>query len=367
MKIVIPRIIENRKQLKWDWSGSVTNLKKSLEKIEVIEEKNIFFSFKMKMNVLFEKIHFRRNDFNLSNIKIANKKIDLKPEDVCLTFDEFPLDKKCKNIYIYQDLSVGYLLDLEQSRNKKFESSGYCNISHNALKRRNDYQLGFYENVAGVFTMSKWLASYLVNFQNIPSAKVHYVGAGINIKPELIDYSRKNRKRFLFIGKDFYRKSGDLVYNAFDFLQKNYMSDAELYIIGPDISPINITNSNVHFLGNLPSERVKDYYNLCDVFVMPSRFEAFGIVFVEALSYGLPCIGRNLMEMPNFIEHGKTGRLISEYEENYVKLADEMFALIKDESAFENVKLLRDSYISEFSWDTVAKKMVRVMEENYNS
>ena len=69
-------------------------------------------------------------------------------------------------------------------------------------------------------------------------------------------------------------------------------------------------------LGNLPADKVQYYYNICDVFVLPSRFEAFGIVFVEALCYGLPCIGRNLMEMPNLIQNNETGLLIPAEEEN---------------------------------------------------
>ena len=48
---------------------------------------------------------------------------------------------------------------------------------------------------------------------------------------------------------------------------------------------------------------------MCDVFCMPSYFEAYGLVFVEALTFGLPCIGRNCYEMPYFIEEGKTGLL----------------------------------------------------------
>ena len=69
-------------------------------------------------------------------------------------------------------------------------------------------------------------------------------------------------------------------------------------------------------LGNLPADKVQYYYNICDVFVLPSRFEAFGIVFVEALCCGLPCIGRNLMEKPNLIQNNETGLLIPAEEEN---------------------------------------------------
>ena len=38
LKIVIPRIIHNKEQLTWDWSGTITNIKKNLGKYEIVEE-----------------------------------------------------------------------------------------------------------------------------------------------------------------------------------------------------------------------------------------------------------------------------------------------------------------------------------------
>lgn len=127
---------------------------------------------------------------------------------------------------------------------------------------------------------------------------------------------------------------------------------------------MEFNNPNVYFLGNLPADNVQYYYNLCDVFVLPSRFEAFGIVFVEALSYGLPCIGRNLMEMPNLIQNNETGLLIPAEEKNPQVLADKMYNLIKDESFFRNAQMKQDYYKAEFSWDTVAKRMISVMKQD---
>ena len=43
--------------------------------------------------------------------------------------------------------------------------------------------------------------------------------------------------------------------------------------------------------------------NLCDYFVMPSKFEAYGLVFAEALIYGLPCIGKKCYARPEFINN----------------------------------------------------------------
>ncbi len=46
------------------------------------------------------------------------------------------------------------------------------------------------------------------------------------------------------------------------------------------------------------------------MFVLPSKFDAWGHVFVEAMGNGLPCIGTNCCAMPEIIEEGVTGRLV---------------------------------------------------------
>ena len=57
-------------------------------------------------------------------------------------------------------------------------------------------------------------------------------------------------------------------------------------------------------------EESAKYFNLCDFFVMPSRFEAYGLVFPEALIFGLPCIGKNICAVPEFIQDGENGKVL---------------------------------------------------------
>lgn len=95
--------------------------------------------------------------------------------------------------------------------------------------------------------------------------------------------------------------------------------------------------------------------NSCDIFCMPSYYEAYGLVFIEALVYGLPCIGRNCYEMPYFIEDGNTGLLID--KDDPEDLAKKMAALLEDYSFAERVREKRDWYVNEYSWDTVANRI----------
>lgn len=92
---------------------------------------------------------------------------------------------------------------------------------------------------------------------------------------------------------------------------------------------------------------------------MPSKFEAFGIVFIEALANGLPCIGRNSYEIPNFIENGKTGLLLE--NEDSDEVSDKILKILQSEYYFNNVIARHDYYVKEYSWDAVALRINNII------
>jgi len=66
----------------------------------------------------------------------------------------------------------------------------------------------------------------------------------------------------------------------------------------------------VRFAGFVPDAELPDLYRLCDVFVMPSTGEGFGIVFLEALACGKPVIGGNRDGTTEALANGRLGTLI---------------------------------------------------------
>jgi glycosyltransferase involved in cell wall biosynthesis len=67
---------------------------------------------------------------------------------------------------------------------------------------------------------------------------------------------------------------------------------------------------NVVITGFIPDENLKDYFLMSDVYVMPSYNEGFGIVFIEAMYYGLPVIAGNKDGSVDALLNGKLGTLI---------------------------------------------------------
>lgn len=69
----------------------------------------------------------------------------------------------------------------------------------------------------------------------------------------------------------------------------------------------------VHFAGYVSDFDLAEYYNLCDIFVLPStdKSEAFGLVYVEAMSCGKPVVGSRLPGVRTVIDDTVNGRLIT--------------------------------------------------------
>jgi glycosyltransferase involved in cell wall biosynthesis len=73
----------------------------------------------------------------------------------------------------------------------------------------------------------------------------------------------------------------------------------------------NILSESINLPGFIKDEEVIDHYLLSDVFVMPSRKEGFGIVFIEAMACGLPVIAGNIDGSVDALKQGELGTLVN--------------------------------------------------------
>jgi glycosyltransferase involved in cell wall biosynthesis len=72
--------------------------------------------------------------------------------------------------------------------------------------------------------------------------------------------------------------------------------------------------NHVTLTGYLPERELHDHYNLCDLFVMPSRGEGFGIVFLEALACGKPVVAGDEDGSREPLLDGELGTLIDPHD-----------------------------------------------------
>ncbi|HMO34621.1 MAG TPA: glycosyltransferase family 4 protein [Gemmatales bacterium] len=68
--------------------------------------------------------------------------------------------------------------------------------------------------------------------------------------------------------------------------------------------------AHVHFLGWQPEEVIRHHLQTSDIFIVPSRYESFGLIYPEAMRWGIPVIGCRVGGVPELIRDGETGILI---------------------------------------------------------
>jgi glycosyltransferase involved in cell wall biosynthesis len=94
------------------------------------------------------------------------------------------------------------------------------------------------------------------------------------------------------------------------------------------------TEPGVVSLGNLDKQCPEDWqrllaaYESADVFALPTRFEPFGIAFVEAMHFGLPCIGPDAWAVPEIIADGETGFTVP--PDNVEALTERLLDLLRN-------------------------------------
>jgi len=243
---------------------------------------------------------------------------------------------------------------------------GYPQISQKRIDRAMAWEKKVFGGLDIIFTFSEWLRQSFINDYNIAPDRVVVVGAGANIPvPDDCDKKEFDGKMILFIGIDFARKGGKVLLEAFQQVKK-VISDARLKVIGPlSLHGLPDGVENLGFISKMTSEgidRLRQAYLEASLFVMPSLYEPYGVVFLEAMAHGLPCVGADNCAMPEIIDHGKTGFLVPPGDAE--ALAERMVELLQDkELAATMGNRGRDKFVNSMKWDHVAERVVECLHE----
>lgn len=259
--------------------------------------------------------------------------------------------------FIYQDLSFDLLLKLDEDA-----AVPYGTLRRDEMLRARDRQQRIYARADGVLAMSGWLARSLVDDSGLPPEKVHVVHPGRSAVPTEGDLPVRSgpRRRLLLVGTDFLRKGGDVVVSALALLRKEVDPGITLTVVGPSRWPLpGGLPEGVSFLGPKPRHEVGALFDTHDLFVMPSRKEAFGIVFAEAIARGLPCVGRDAFAMPEIIEPGLTGALVD--GDDPATLASTIAAALADDALYAKCRERAEWVASHFSWGRAGAETVSVL------
>lgn len=173
---------------------------------------------------------------------------------------------------------------------------------------------------------------------------------------------QKKRIDLLFVGKDWKGKGGDIAVKTARILNERGVA-ACLHVVGVDLSG-SIRDSFVKFYGLLNKDSSSDrkqfekLFSTCDVLIVPSKAEGYGLAFVEAAAYGMPSLAYRSTGVITAIQDGRSGILIN-LSEDETAFANQIEMWFKQPEVYENLsKGARQHYEHEANWTTAISRLL---------
>jgi len=220
-----------------------------------------------------------------------------------------------------------------------------------------------------IITVSENVKLELAKYFNIDKKEILTINNGVDpdiFKPTFMDKD-KNSRKVLYVGRIEYRKGLFDLINSAEIVLNN-QNDVEFILIGKGSLEREITNEikkrgleeKVKLLGHLWRDKLIYYYQNSDIFVCPSHYEGNPLVLLEAMSCGLPVITTEIGN--GIVKEGVNGFMVPRGE--YKTLANRIITLLENEIIRKKMaKEARETILSNFTWDIVTEKILKIYEE----
>lgn len=170
---------------------------------------------------------------------------------------------------------------------------------------------------AAITATSRWAADDLLRDQPALRGRVHVMPYPVPLDgfdaawiDERAARPADEPVRVLFVGGDWARKGGPELLDA--WREGGFAERARLDVVSdsPLVRPLDAGGLSVHRGVRAYTPGWFELWRDADVFVLPTRGEAFGMVFQEAAAAGLPAVGTRINAIPEIVQHGATGLLV---------------------------------------------------------
>ena len=225
------------------------------------------------------------------------------------------------------------------------------------LKRRVAQALRSADRVVAVSYSTKASLERTFGFTKI---EVIYNGVDpVAFRPKEVQSPEEFRKKIklLFVGNLLKRKGADLLPQIMERLGERYVL---FYTGGPRSGAIS-RQANAISLGSVPREKLVDIYNMCDIFLFPSRLEGFGYVVAEAMACRKPVVCTNCSSLPELVVDKKGGFLCQ--RDNVEDFVEKITLLGADPGLRESIgDFNRQRILENFTLDKMADSYLQLYQ-----
>jgi len=229
-----------------------------------------------------------------------------------------------------------------------------------------------FRNSKRIIANSYFIKNEIIKNYDIDPKKISVVYNGININHDSCKdsseltkkFSLQNKRVILFVGSGFERKGvKDLLYILSRLKSKNFLA----FIVGKErrmnsykllANELNLDN-HVIFTG--PKNNVNDYYEISDIFVLPTLYEPFSNVILEAMSYFNVVFTTSQNGASEILDKNFVMKNSSDYS-----VAEKIDFLLNNETKLDAIKLRNYKTCQNFSIEKNLDKTLKIIDEVIN-
>ena len=362
---------------KFFWSGTNYYVRKALE-AQSCELYCIYGYRKITLGMIFRKLQskvLRKNYQAIRSVTVAKgwaKFISSRLEDdtdAILSLSTIPVAYLSTNIPVFVCIDGCYEYMLSQGFSRLLNKT---EVAH-------EIERCAFENCTKVFTSSDASANTIKRFYaNLDSSKIKVVPLGANLdkipsKKEVmgnIHCKDMTVCKVLFVGVDWDRKGADIVVKTIELLH-NGGFPIELHLVGLREIPLSLPSYVINhgFINKMEKSgmaKLVELYKSSHFMFVPSRGEAYGLVFCEASAYGLPSVSHSVGGITTIVKDGENGKLFPLGTEpvTFAKYIRETFT---DKTAYKELSFRTYCRFAEhLNWHVAGNMLVREMKNGNN-
>ena len=235
-----------------------------------------------------------------------------------------------------------------------------------------------------LFAVSNFTKQDICRLFQVPSSRIEVVYNALDDRfrlghstwterQVLVERYQVNYPYLLYAGRISPHKNVVRIVEAFSALKTELAKDGKfpdlkLIVIGdevskhPDIRRAVIKSGvqhDVRFLGFVPIDVLRIFYDAAKVFVFPSLYEGFGLPPLEAMAHGTPVVTSNTAALPEVVN----GAALLVNPENVFEISRALYKALTDQGLREKMKAAGQEQAFRFSWEASVRQMLRVYTE----
>jgi glycosyltransferase involved in cell wall biosynthesis len=251
----------------------------------------------------------------------------------------------------------------------------FKNLCTESIKNGNKMERAALNRASLAIYSSDWAARSAIENYGIEPEKVKVVPFGANLErtrtlhdiKTFVEERSSKVCKLLFLGVDWHRKGGETALRVAAELNRAGLK-TELTIVGCEPEPRTLPSfvKHVGFVSKKTPDGETTIGKLLaesHFLILPSRAEAFGIVFCEAASFGVPSIATAVGGIPTIIKNDINGRIFAE-EAGISQYCDYVLNLFANFGSYKELALSSfNEYQSRLNWTVAGKTVRRLLRE----